>query len=692
MAYKRGVGQLDSVPNEDSDLMKITPLGSGQEVGRSCHILQFKDKKVMLDCGIHPGLTGMDALPFVDMIEADQIDLLLISHFHLDHAGALPWFLQKTTFKGKCFMTHATKAIFFWLLSDYIKVSNISTEQMLYTDADLEAAMDKIETINFHEEKEVSGVKFWCYNAGHVLGAAMFMVEIAGVRILYTGDFSREEDRHLMSAEIPSMRPDVLIVESTYGTHIHEPREDRENRFTSTVADIVSRGGRCLIPVFALGRAQELLLILDEYWSAHPELAEVPIFYASSLAKKCMAVYQTFVNSMNERIRRQIAVNNPFVFKHISNLKGIDHFDDIGPCVVLASPGMMQSGLSRELFETWCTDSKNGCIVAGYCVEGTLAKHILSEPEEITAMNGQKLPLNMQVDYISFSAHTDYKQTSGFIRKLKPPHVVLVHGEANEMSRLKSALIREYEADPSHSLEVHNPRNTIAVELYFRGEKMAKVMGSLATTKPSEGLPVSGILVKRNFTYHLVAPQDLDKYTDLSMSTVTQRQSVHYSGDLALLQTVLQNTAGECEVVQEGKVIRAFGAVDIIQEQSMLTLEWIASPTADMFADAVLSAILLADSMDSSRYLSTGSKGVDQGHFKECLIELLQDMFGEEAVPKVFSGDTVTVSVDSKSAVVSLASLEVSCEPQDSTFQQIVSTAVTKLHHSLLANSQTTEH
>ena len=109
-------------PTEESDLMKITPMGSGQEVGRSCHIVSFKDKKIMLDCGIHPGLTGMDALPFVDMISADDIDLLLISHFHLDHAGALPWFLQKTTFKGKCFMTHATKAIFFWLLSDYIKV------------------------------------------------------------------------------------------------------------------------------------------------------------------------------------------------------------------------------------------------------------------------------------------------------------------------------------------------------------------------------------------------------------------------------------------------------------------------------------------------------------------------------------------------------------------------------------------
>ena len=100
-----------------------------------------------------------------------------------------------------------------------------------------------------------------------------------------------------------------------------------------------SRGGRCLIPVFALGRAQELLLILDEFWAAHPELHEIPIYYASSFAKKCMAVYQTFINAMNEKIRRNISVHNPFVFKHISNLKGIDHFDDVGPCVILASPG-----------------------------------------------------------------------------------------------------------------------------------------------------------------------------------------------------------------------------------------------------------------------------------------------------------------------------------------------------------------
>ncbi|XP_038583610.1 cleavage and polyadenylation specificity factor subunit 3-like isoform X1 [Micropterus salmoides] len=111
-----------TVPAEESDQLLIRPLGAGQEVGRSCIILEFKGPKILLDCGIHPGLDGMDALPYIDLIDPAEIDLLLISHFHLDHCGALPWFLQKTSFKGRTFMTHATKAIYRWLLSDYVKV------------------------------------------------------------------------------------------------------------------------------------------------------------------------------------------------------------------------------------------------------------------------------------------------------------------------------------------------------------------------------------------------------------------------------------------------------------------------------------------------------------------------------------------------------------------------------------------
>ncbi|KAH8292086.1 hypothetical protein KR054_004588, partial [Drosophila jambulina] len=677
--------------------------GAGQEVGRSCIMLEFKGKKIMLDCGIHPGLSGMDALPYVDLIEADEIDLLFISHFHLDHCGALPWFLMKTSFKGRCFMTHATKAIYRWMLSDYIKISNISTEQMLYTEADLEASMEKIETINFHEERDVMGVRFCAYNAGHVLGAAMFMIEIAGIKILYTGDFSRQEDRHLMAAEVPPMKPDVLITESTYGTHIHEKREDRENRFTSLVQKTVQQGGRCLIPVFALGRAQELLLILDEFWSQNPELHEIPIYYASSLAKKCMAVYQTYINAMNDRIRRQIAVNNPFVFRHISNLKGIDHFEDIGPCVIMASPGMMQSGLSRELFESWCTDPKNGVIIAGYCVEGTLAKTILSEPEEITTLSGQKLPLNMSVDYISFSAHTDYQQTSEFIRLLKPTHVVLVHGEQNEMSRLKLALQREYEADASTDIKFYNPRNTHAVDLYFRGEKTAKVMGNLAAKNPEVGSKLSGVLVKRDFKYHLLAPSDLGskysyysniqkssnnsftEYTDMSMSVVTQRQSIPWGSSLATLEILLDRIGAGCvETVEADRKLRVFGCIELTVEQKIIVMEWQATHVNDVYADAVLACIMQSELGGTNLKGATKQTKSEDSMFRDCLIETLQDTFGDTCVPKMFKGDLLPVTVSGKRAEINLETLAVNCVECD-VLRQMLNTTVQKLHQTLVS-------
>lgn len=587
----------------DSDLLIVKPLGAGQEVGRSCIYVEFKGKHILLDFGVHPALSGMDALPFVDFIDVDKIDLLLVSHFHLDHCGALPWFLTKTTFKGRTFMTHATKAIYRWLLADCIKVSNtITTEQLLYTEADLKASMEKIEVVNFHEIKEVAGIKFWCYQAGHVLGAAMFMIEIAGVKILYTGDFSREEDRHLMSAEIPKLKPDVLIIEATYGTHLHEKREEREARFCNTILNTVTKGGRCLIPIFALGRAQELLLILDEYWSLHPELQEIPIYYASSLAEKCMAVYQTHVNAMNDKIKRQISIKNPFVFKHILDLKSIDSFEDCGPCVVLATPGMMQSGLSRDLFEKWCSNPKNTCLVAGYCCENTLAKHILSEPDEIMSMDGQKIPRRCNVVYISFSAHADYRQTSEFVRALHPPQIILVHGELNEMNKLKQGLTDQYKDDEKNPISIHNPKNTQAVELHFRGEKTAKVIGNLAVEPAGDGKQLSGVLVKRNFNYHLMGAEDVRKYTNLSVTSISQTLSVGFRQTLDVLEEVLERQNIEYERIEvpvkseskmKQRALRIVGKIilRLNMELKIANLEWNSGPNEDAYVDMLISLL-----------------------------------------------------------------------------------------------------
>ena len=257
-------------------------------------------------------------------------------------------------------MTHPTKAVVRLLLGDYLRLmamkktsshssananatnanddnnstnnntknnNNNTNNDVLYTEAELQSCVDKIELIDFHQTISLSkGLQFYALNAGHVLGAAMFMIDIGGRSVLYTGDYSMEEDRHLMAAELPvnNQHPDVLIVEATYGVQVHKSRLEREAIFTGTVETIVSRGGRCLIPVFALGRAQELLLILDEYWSNNPHLHSIPIYHASKMASRALRVYQTYSNMMNARIQSMMDISNPFHFKHIQNLKSID--------------------------------------------------------------------------------------------------------------------------------------------------------------------------------------------------------------------------------------------------------------------------------------------------------------------------------------------------------------------------------
>ncbi|KAL6312014.1 hypothetical protein AAG906_017699 [Vitis piasezkii] len=575
-------GPSQSLKRPDSSLTRgdqliITPLGAGNEVGRSCVYMSYKGKTILFDCGIHPAYSGMAALPYFDEIDPSTIDVLLVTHFHLDHAASLPYFLEKASF-----MTHATKAIYKLLLSDYVKVSKVSVEDMLYDEQDILRSMDKIEVIDFHQTLEVNGIRFWCYTAGHVLGAAMFMVDIAGVRVLYTGDYSREEDRHLRAAEIPQFCPDICIIESTYGVQLHQPRHVREKRFTDVIHSTISQGGRVLIPAYALGRAQELLLILDEYWSNHPELHNIPIYYASPLAKRCMAVYQTYINSMNERIRNQFANSNPFDFKHISPLKSIENFNDVGPSVVMASPGGLQSGLSRQLFDMWCSDKKNACVIPGYVVGGTLAKTIINEPKEVTLMNGLTAPLNMQVHYISFSAHADFAQTSTFLKELMPPNIILVHGEANEMGRLKQKLITQF-ADCN--TKIISPKNCQSVEMYFNSEKMAKTIGRLAEKTPEVGETVSGLLVKKGFTYQIMAPDDLHVFSQLSTENVTQR--------LLFLTLVPLSVESLPDEESEVPAFRVHERVTVKHDsEKHISLHWTSDPISDMVSDSIVALVL----------------------------------------------------------------------------------------------------
>ncbi|TVY27639.1 Endoribonuclease [Lachnellula hyalina] len=490
-------------------------------------------------------------------------------------------------------MTHPTKAIYKWLIQDSIRVGGASaTSQPLYTEADHLSTFPQIEAIDYHTTHTISSIRITPYPAGHVLGAAMFLIEIAGLKLFFTGDYSREDDRHLVSAEVPKgVKIDVLITESTYGIATHVPRLEREQALMKSITGILNRGGRVLMPVFALGRAQELLLILDEYWSRHAEFQKIPIYYASNLARKCMLVYQTYISAMNDNIKRIFKERmaeaeasadtvgksmGPWDFEYIRSLKNLDRFDDVGSCVMLATPGMLQNGVSRELLERWAPNPQNGVIITGYSVEGTMAKHIVQEPDQIQAImsrgNGAArrgpgagdsdkvmIPRRCSVQEYSFAAHVDGTENREFIEDVAAPVVILVHGEQHNMMRLKSKLL-SLNADKTNKVKVFSPRNCEELRIPFKADKIAKVVGKLASLPPpsniedSQSQLITGVLVQNDFKMSLMAPEDLREYAGLTTTTITCKQRMTLSAaGIELIKWALEGTFGSIEELPDSK-------------------------------------------------------------------------------------------------------------------------------------------
>ena len=561
----------------------------------------------MFDCGIHPAFSGMTALPYLDAIpDWSAVDLCLVTHFHLDHSGAVPYLLGRTDFRGRIFMTHPTKPICRLLWQDYARVSKISAEENIYAKSDIDLCMKLIECSTFHETVEIAkGIKFTAYRAGHVLGAAMYVVEIDGVRVLYTGDFSCELDRHLPAAELVPQPIHCLVVESTYGVQTHEPRPERERRFLQGVHEIVRSGGKCLLPVFALGRAQELLMLLEEYWERNAkELGSVPIFYATPMANKCLRIFETYTAMCSARVQ-ELANNckNPWRnMKYVKNLPesaGVDWETKVvggGACVVLAAPGMLQSGSSRELFELWCGEKKNGVIFTGYTVAGTLAHELQNDPELVLLPDGRKLLVRCSTRFISFSAHSDFAQTYQFVRQLNVPHVVLVHGEQTLMRRLKNRLTQEF---PGSSCS--NPQNTQAVVLNFTpaAQLLAEAVGT-AAEDPIGYSAKSGVTAastvkllvhKEDGRRLVVAPQDLTDFSGLSCATLKLSQSVPnlpVGFSLAGLSKRVAQVFEEQTLSEAGLVVADCVTVTFKPTDRIATVAWSASPISDVVADSVV--------------------------------------------------------------------------------------------------------
>ena len=328
---------------------------------------------------------------------------------------------------------------------------------------------------------------------------------------------------------------------------------------------------------------------------------------------------------MNERIRKQTDVCNPFAFQYIHNLKTSVNISPELPCVVLASPGMLQSGVSRQLFDQWASDSKNGVIIACYAVENTLAKDlIVNPPSDVTTLEGKMQPLNCLVDHVSFSAHVDFVQNKNFISKIKPKHIILVHGQKDEMGRLKSALTLQFRNNASTTATpptISMPPNLQDVKLKFIRRTNAKVMGTLAANQPTTGSELQGILVTQPKTCRIVAPQDVSTYTPLRMGKIQSKLHIPFGGSFSTLQLFLNEmfanmTTSTTSDEKENEVCFGFNdeqvqlKMKIISDMKTIAggkvlLEWMASPMNDVMADAIVALIMHAQSSTASIRLTS---------------------------------------------------------------------------------------
>lgn len=447
--------------------ISITPLGAGQDVGRSCILTKIGSKTIMFDCGMHMGFKDERRYPDFKSISATLdpfiintcIDLVVISHYHLDHCGALPFFTEKIGYSGPIIMTYPTKSVSSVLLADSCKImeqrmllqkassdiasktgeTTSNTEYGYFTVSDVWSCLEKVKAIQLHQTVIVAGIKVTPYYAGHVLGASMFHIQVEDESVVYTGDFNMVRDRHLGPAQIPKLRPNLLISESTYATYIRPSRRSTERTFCEVVHDYLKSGGKVLIPVFAIGRAQELCIILEIYWRRMQ--LRFPIFFGGSMTEKANLYYQMFTNWTNTSL-----ADNVFRFPHVMPYdKSI--LTRPGPAVLFATPGMLHTGLSLQAFKLWAPDPNNLTIVPGFCVSGTVGSKIINGAKRVyldQKDHSTCIEVKCHVKYLSFSSHADSLGIKSLIFHAEPQSVAFVHGEKSGMLTLASFMNHQY--------------------------------------------------------------------------------------------------------------------------------------------------------------------------------------------------------------------------------------------------------
>ncbi len=440
--------------------IRVTALGGSREVGRSAFLLRTRESCVLLDCGINPGMGNpLNCFPRIDVEEfdLDLLDAVVISHAHLDHCGFLP-FLYKYGYRGPVYCSLPTASLMILIQSDYLEVMHKEGRMAPYSPEDIRSVITHTIPLRYGEVTDISpDIRLTLHNAGHILGSSIIHLHVGKglYNVVYTGDFKYGYTSLLEPAASQFPRVETLIMESTYGgsKDVMPSRSETERRFVNLCNHVLKRG-KVLIPVPAVGRAQEIMMVINNHMR-RGDLVEVPV-YIEGMITEATGIHTAYPSFLSKEIRNRILHEgqNPFESEYFTTVKQPDLREEIvegGPCIIIATSGMMEGGPVIEYFKRLAQDEKNALVFVSYQVNGTLGRRLQSGLTQVQTFNSEgKMEITevrMQIHTIEgFSGHSDRKQLLSYVRRIspKPRNVIICHGEEEKCNELAKAISRHH--------------------------------------------------------------------------------------------------------------------------------------------------------------------------------------------------------------------------------------------------------
>ena len=445
--------------------MKLTFWGAARTVTGSLHLLEYDDKRVLLDCGLYQG-TRAEArrLNAEFPVGPSEIDAVLLSHAHIDHSGLLPK-LYREGFRGPVYSTHATQDLCGAMLRDSAFIQEKDAEwvnrrerrrgadelQPLYRREDADAVLEKFVGVGYEEVfSPLPGLEVEYRDAGHILGSATLGLTVReggrAVKVGFTGDVGRA-GRPILRDPRPMADCDVLICESTYGGKVHEPPERAKERLAQVVSDTARRGGKVIIPAFAVGRTQEIVFRLDEL-ANEGRLPPIHVFVDSPLAVDVTEIFRAHAECYDAALQEYIRNDpNPFGFSRLTYIRDVEDSKRLNhsrlPMVIISASGMCEAGRILHHLRNNIEDPRNTIMIVGYCAENTLGRRIVDRQREVRIF-GEPYRLRAEVEVMNaYSAHADEPELVRFVSHLDPERlrqIFLVHGDAPRQEALGLAL------------------------------------------------------------------------------------------------------------------------------------------------------------------------------------------------------------------------------------------------------------